>query len=575
MDTLILSRIQFGANISFHILFPTITIALGWVLLFFKLRFNATGEERWMDAYKFWVKVFALSFAMGVVSGITMSFQFGTNWPGFMETVGNVAGPLLAYEVLTAFFLEAVFLGIMLFGYSRVPGWLHTTATFLVAFGTTMSAFWILVLNSWMHTPAGYELRDGVVHATDWLAIIFNPSMPYRLAHMLIASGLTVSFLIAGVSALRWLVWSDRSDSVRTTLKVGATLGALLIPVQIFIGDQHGLNTLEHQPAKVAAMEAHWDTDETPVPLILFALPDEEARENDFAIKIPYVGSIILTHSLDGAIPGLNDFVAEDGTVLHPPVAPVFFAFRIMVGTGMAMLLLSWSAVWLMRRRAPAKVAAMEAHWDTDETPVPLILFALPDEEARENDFAIKIPYVGSIILTHSLDGAIPGLNDFVAEDGTVLHPPVAPVFFAFRIMVGTGMAMLLLSWSAVWLMRRRAPDGARRGAEGLPKPLLWAFVAMTFSGWLATLAGWYTTEIGRQPWLVQGVLKTYEAVADVPAPMVLSTLIAYLTVYAVLIVAYIGVITYLARKASLEGRPPEPQTGSGGATVQAITPAE
>ena len=470
MDTLILSRIQFGANISFHILFPTITIALGWVLLFFKLRFNATGEERWMDAYKFWVKVFALSFAMGVVSGITMSFQFGTNWPGFMETVGNVAGPLLAYEVLTAFFLEAVFLGIMLFGYSRVPGWLHTTATFLVAFGTTMSAFWILVLNSWMHTPAGYELRDGVVHATDWLAIIFNPSMPYRLAHMLLASGLTVSFLIAGVSALRWLIWSDRSEGVRTTLKVGATLGAILIPVQIFIGDQHGLNTLEHQPAKVAAMEAHWDT---------------------------------------------------------------------------------------------------------EETPVPLILFALPNEETRENDFAIKIPYVGSIILTHSLDGAIPGLNDFVAEDGTVLHPPVAPVFFAFRVMVGTGMAMLLLSWSAVWLMRRRAPDGGRRGPDGVPKVMLWAFVAMTFSGWLATLAGWYTTEIGRQPWLVTGVLQTYEAVADVPAPMVLSTLIAYLTVYAVLIVAYIGVITYLARKASLEGRPPEPQTGSGGATVQAITPAE
>ena len=470
MDTLILSRIQFGANISFHILFPTITIALGWVLLFFKLRFNATGEERWMEAYRFWVKVFALSFAMGVVSGITMSFQFGTNWPGFMETVGNVAGPLLAYEVLTAFFLEAVFLGIMLFGYSRVPGWLHTLATFLVAFGTTMSAFWILVLNSWMHTPVGYELRDGVVHATDWLAIIFNPSMPYRLTHMLLASGLTVSFLIAGVSALRWLIWSDRSESVRTTLKVGATLGALLIPVQVFIGDQHGLNTLEHQPAKVAAMEAHWDG---------------------------------------------------------------------------------------------------------EETPVPLILFALPNEETRENEFEIKIPYVGSLILTHSLDGRVPGLNEFVAEDGTVLHPPVAPVFFAFRIMVGTGVAMLLLSWSAVWLMRRRTPEGIRRGADALPKPLLWAFVAMTFSGWIATLAGWYTTEIGRQPWLVTGVLQTYEAVADVPAPMVLGTLIAYLTVYAVLLVAYIGVITYLARKASLEDGPSEPQTGSGGATVQAITPAE
>ncbi|MEL6809589.1 MAG: cytochrome ubiquinol oxidase subunit I, partial [Pseudomonadota bacterium] len=204
MDTLMLSRIQFGANISFHILFPTITIALGWVLLFFKLRFNATKDEKWMEAYRFWVKVFALSFAMGVVSGITMSFQFGTNWPGFMETVGNIAGPLLAYEVMTAFFLEAVFLGIMLFGFSRVPGWLHTTATFLVAFGTSMSAFWIIVLNSWMHTPQGFEMRDGVAYASDWMAIIFNPSMPYRFTHMMLASGLTVAFLIAGFSAFRW-----------------------------------------------------------------------------------------------------------------------------------------------------------------------------------------------------------------------------------------------------------------------------------------------------------------------------------------------------------------------------------
>ena len=199
MDTLLLSRIQFGANISFHILFPTITIALGWVLLFFKLRFNATRDPKWMEAYGFWVKVFALTFALGVVSGITMSFQFGTNWPGFMETVGNVAGPLLAYEVLTAFFLEAGFLGIMLFGATRVPGWLHTLATVLVAFGTTLSAFWIIVLNSWMHTPQGYELRDGVVHATDWMQIVFNPSMPYRLTHMLLASGLTVAFLIQTV----------------------------------------------------------------------------------------------------------------------------------------------------------------------------------------------------------------------------------------------------------------------------------------------------------------------------------------------------------------------------------------
>ncbi|MEO1143919.1 MAG: cytochrome ubiquinol oxidase subunit I, partial [Pseudomonadota bacterium] len=254
MDTLILSRIQFGANISFHILFPTITIALGWVLLFFKLRFNKTGDEAWMNAYRFWVKVFALSFAMGVVSGITMSFQFGTNWPGFMEAVGNIAGPLLAYEILTAFFLEAVFLGIMLFGFSRVPGWLHTTATFLVAFGTTMSAFWILVLNSWMHTPAGFEMIDGVAHATDWFAIIFNPSMPYRLTHMLLASGLTVAFLIAGLSAFRKLR-GDTCQSVTYALKTGVILAATLIPVQIFVGDMHGLNTLEHQPQKVAAME--------------------------------------------------------------------------------------------------------------------------------------------------------------------------------------------------------------------------------------------------------------------------------------------------------------------------------
>lgn len=254
MDPLLLARIQFGANISFHILFPTITIALAWVLVFFKLAYARSGDMKWMDAYFFWVKVFALSFAMGVVSGITMSFQFGTNWPGFMERVGNIAGPLLAYEVLTAFFLEAVFIGIMLFGFRRVSGRIHTAATLLVALGTTLSAFWIIVLNSWMHTPVGFEMRDGVAHATDWWAIVFNPSMPYRLTHMLIASGLTVSFLIAGISAWRWLR-NDRVPAVRAALKTSVALAAILIPIQIFVGDLHGLNTLEHQPAKVAAME--------------------------------------------------------------------------------------------------------------------------------------------------------------------------------------------------------------------------------------------------------------------------------------------------------------------------------
>ena len=437
MDTLILSRIQFGANISFHILFPTITIALGWVLLFFKLRWSATGAQHWKDAYQFWVKIFALSFAMGVVSGITMSFQFGTNWPGFMESVGNIAGPLLAYEVMTAFFLEAVFLGIMLFGWSRVPRWLHTTATFLVAFGTTMSAFWILVLNSWMHTPAGFEMRDGVAFATDWWAIIFNPSMPYRLVHMLLASGLTVAFLVAGLSAFRMLV-GDRSLGVYSSLRTGLAMGALLIPIQIFAGDMHGLNTLEHQPQKVAAMEGNWET-------------------------------------------GPN---------------------------------------------------------------IPLLLFAVPDEETRSNSFEIAVPNGASLILKHKPEGVVPGLNDFVAEDGTVEHPPVAPVFYAFRIMVGTGFAMLFLSWGTLILARRRG------GVENLPKPVLIALVPMAFSGWLATLAGWYTTEIGRQPWLVQGVLTTKEAVAAVPPAHVATTLVAYLVIYAILLAAYVAVLFYLSRKA-------------------------
>lgn len=452
METLILSRMQFAANISFHILFPTITIALGWVLLFFKLRFNRTGDQRWMEAYRFWVKVFALSFAMGVVSGITMSFQFGTNWPGFMESVGNIAGPLLAYEVMTAFFLEAVFLGIMLFGASRVPNWVHTLATFLVAFGTMMSAFWIIVLNSWMHTPQGFEMIDGVAYATDWSAIIFNPSMPYRFFHMVLASFLTVSFLIAGVSAFRWLI-GGRTEGVRVALKTAIYGAALLIPVQILVGDMHGLNTLEYQPQKVAAMEGNWDT----------------------------------------------------------------------------------------------------------QSNVPLLLFAIPDDEARENKFEIGIPNMASIILKHKAEGVVPGLNDFVTDDGEIMHPRVAPVFWSFRVMVGTGMLMLVISWAASVMMLRK-----RRGVDGLPKPMLYALIGMSFSGWLATLAGWYTTEIGRQPWLVQGVLSTKAAVADVPSPMVLTTLIAYLVVYVILLGAYITVIFYLARRASA-GTPMNPDRARSG----------
>ena len=255
MDTVILSRIQFAVNITFHILFPMITICLGWLLLFFKIRYLQTNRGEWMKLYFFFTKVFALTFALGVVSGITMSFQFGTNWPGFMNTVGNIAGPLLAFEVLTAFFLEATFLGIMLYGFKRVPGWVHTLSTFLVAFGTTISAFWILVLNSWMQTPVGYEMIDGVAHATNWMEIVFNPSMPYRFFHSILASALTVAFLVLGVMAYRKLR-KDSSEEVNLGLKVGLWMAAVLGPLQGLVGDFHGVNTREYQPAKLAAMEA-------------------------------------------------------------------------------------------------------------------------------------------------------------------------------------------------------------------------------------------------------------------------------------------------------------------------------
>ena len=435
MDALMLARVQFAANISFHILFPTITIALAWVLLFFKLRYLRTQDEKWLSAYFFWVKVFALSFGMGVVSGVTMSFQFGTNWPGYMNTVGNIAGPLLAYEVLTAFFLEAGFLGIMLFGRKRVGERVHTLATVLVAAGTTLSAFWILALNSWMQTPAGFEIINGVVHPTDWWAVVFNPSFPYRLVHMLLASGLTVAFLVAGLSAFRWLR-GDRGPDVAATMRTGVLMAALLIPVQIFAGDLHGLNTLEHQPEKVAAMEGIWQ----------------------------------------------------------------------------------------------------------DERGAPALLFAWPNEAERRNDYAIGVPGLAALILTHDIDGELKGLGSF--ED----HPPVLAVFWGFRVMVGVGVLMLLVSWLSVWQLRRR----------GEPSPwLARVLVGMTFSGWVATLAGWYVTEIGRQPWLVTGVLRTADAVSATPAPIVGLSLSAYLVIYLVLLAAYVSVLFHLARKSGATTAPP------------------
>ena len=430
-DVLLLSRLQFAANISFHILFPSITIALGWFLFYFKLRFNLSGHPVWMRIYRFWVKIFALTFALGVVTGITMSFQFGTNWPGFMATVGNIAGPLLGYEVLTAFFLEATFLGIMLFGINRVPPWVHTLATLIVAIGTTLSAFWIIALNSWMHTPAGFEMRDGVAYAVNWWAIVFNPSMPYRLTHVLLASGLTAAFLITGISAYRIKLGDDKK-APKLALKSAVFVAAILIPIQILVGDQHGLNTLEHQPQKVAAMEAAWETKQ-----------------------------------------GL-----------------------------------------------------------------PLVLFAVPDEKQRTNHLEIAIPNGASLILTHELLGEVKGLNEFGGK-----HPPVAPVFYAFRIMLVTGVLMLLISWLVSFKLLRN---------QNLPPLLLKALVIMTFSGWLATIAGWYVTEIGRQPYLVSGILKTADAVTTIPSGNVLFSLIGYLLVYAILLTAYIKTLFRMARNSVL-----------------------
>ena len=434
-DALHLARAQFGLNIGFHILFPSITIGLAWLLVYFRVRYARSGDPAWLATYKLWTRIFALTFAMGVVTGIVMSFQFGTNWPGFMNHVGNIAGPLLAFEVLTAFFLEATFLGVMLFGMDRVPGWVHVTSAVLVAFGTTVSAFWILALNSWMQTPAGEaHTPAGALVAGDWLAVIFNPSFPYRFAHMLLASGLTAAFLVAGLSAWR-LLKAGGDAAARGTLRTGVLIAALLAPLQVFVGDLHGLNTLEHQPAKIAAIEAIW-------------------------------------HGGKG---------------------------------------------------------------------VPLELFAIPNQKTHSNDYSIAIPKGASLILRHDPDGALQGLDAF-GDD----IPPVAPVFFAFRIMVGTGFAMLALAWLGAW--------ATRRGAAA-PRWLLWTFAAATFIGWLATLAGWIVTEMGRQPWLVTGILRTREALGAVPDAALGASLTGYVLTYALMLLAYIVVLTHLAGAGSGDQR--------------------
>ena len=331
-DPLLLSRLQFAFTIIFHIIFPTFTIGLSAYIATLGVLWVRSGEERYHLLMRFWTRIFAVSFAMGVVSGIVMSYQFGTNWSRFSVVAGNVVGPLLGYEVLMAFFLEATFLGVLLFGFSRVPSWLYVMSAAIVALGTAMSAFWILSANSWMQTPAGYEIKDGIVYPADWLAVIFNPSFPYRLAHMLNAAYLTTGFVVLAVGA-RYLLAGRHIAEGRTMLRMAIGLTAILAPLQLVIGDQHGLNTLKYQPIKVAAMEAHWDGSK-PGDFEIFAWPDEKAETNRFAISIPKGASLVLTHKMNGLFPGLTSVPPSE----RPPVKIVFFSFRIMLGLGFFMI---------------------------------------------------------------------------------------------------------------------------------------------------------------------------------------------------------------------------------------------
>jgi cytochrome bd ubiquinol oxidase subunit I len=376
LDPVLLSRIQWGWVISWHILLPAFTVGLASYIAVLEGLYYFTGRDIWFRISGFWTKVFAVSFGMGVVSGVIMPFQFGTNWSRFTDTTADVLSPLLAYEGLLAFFLESSFLGVLLFGRRLVPAWAHFFAALMVAFGTLLSSFWILSTNSWMQTPQGYTMVDGRFEPANWLAIIFNPSFPYRLLHNVTAFYITTAFVVMGVGA--FLLRRGRAaEDARMMIRMALDLLIILVPLQIFLGDQHGLNTREYQPAKLAAIEGRYDTAQ-PAPLTLFGIPDDAAATMRYAIDVPYLGSIILTHSLDGAIKGLKEWPADQ----RPPVGPPFFAFRIMVGIGLLMLLIAivgqalrlrgrlWDArwfLWLCQWAAPLGFIAVLAGWITTE----------------------------------------------------------------------------------------------------------------------------------------------------------------------------------------------------------------
>jgi cytochrome d ubiquinol oxidase subunit I len=430
IDAFLLSRIQFAFTISFHIIFPAFTIGLSAYIATLLGLWLKTGDAKFHLLARFWTKIFAVSFAMGVVSGIVLSYQIGTNWSRFSVAVGNVVGPLLGYEVLTAFFLEASFLGVMLFGWKRVPPWLHFLSAAIVAGGTAMSGFWILSANSWMQYPVGHEVRDGIAYPVDWMKIVFNPTFPLRFAHMMTAAYLTTAFVVLATGA-RHLLAGHRTESAKTMVRMAILMIALTAPLQALIGDFHGKQTAIYQPAKLAAIEAHWDSSK-PGALVLFAWPDEKAELNRFEISIPGVASLLTHGSMDALFPSLKDFKAED----RPPVLIPFFAFRVMVGIGTLMILFGWIGAFLWKR-------------------------------------------------------------------GTV--------FEARR-------------W--LWLAQYSWP-----------------------AGFVAILSGWFVTEVGRQPWLATGVLRSKDAVSPITTLEVAISLGLFVFVYCVVFTAGILLINRLIDK--------------------------
>lgn len=415
LDAFHLARIQFAFTVSFHIIFPAITIGLASFLAVLEGMWLKTRNQTYRDLYHFWSKIFAVNFGMGVVSGLVMAYQFGTNWSGFSQFAGSITGPLLTYEVLTAFFLEAGFLGVMLFGWSRVGPGLHYFATCMVALGTLISTFWILSSNSWMQTPQGYLIQNGVVVPEDWFKIVFNPSFPYRLLHMSVAAFLASAFFV-GSSAAWHLLKGNDNPAIRKMFSMALWMALIVAPVQAMIGDAHGLNTLEHQPAKIAAIEGHWEN------------PPGEAT--------------------------------------------------------------------------------------------PLILFGLPDMEEERTKYALEIPYLGSLILTHSLDKQVPALKSFPKED----RPNSTIIFWSFRVMVALGLLMIMLGVVSLWLRYK--------GRLYQSRPFLWFALLMGPSGLIAILAGWFTTEIGRQPWVVYGVQRTIDAVSPHGEMHMSISLLAFILVY-------------------------------------------